>query len=67
MRFDEHWELSNNISWFVLLPFHMVQFLSQYVFLLQDGYCRREIKKRIVIAKEALNKLKITVDKQAKH
>ena len=34
--------------------------------LTRDGYCTREIKMRIDIAKEAFNR-NITLDKQAKH
>ena len=33
---------------------------------LREGYCTREIKKIIAIAKEAFNR-KISPDKQAKH
>ena len=35
--------------------------------LTRDGYCTREIKMRIAIAKEAFNKKNVTLDKQAKH
>ena len=35
--------------------------------LTRDGYCTREIKMRIAIAKEAFNKKNVTLNKQAKH
>ena len=34
--------------------------------IIREGYCTRELKMRIAIAKEAFNR-KISLDKQAKH